>query len=97
MTKKEQEAIVSGITERLMKVFEPLVTTAAEQLKNDVPAAPTYVGLPEASRILGISISQMRKIKHIFPYIKKGDESRGRIYFEKESLQSIYREKWLQR
>ena len=40
----------------------------------------------EAAKILGVTPSWLRKIKGKYPHVKKGDNDRGRLLFDKKAI-----------
>ena len=44
------------------------------------------VNVREAARILGISETHMRSIKEDYPYIRRGKNQQGHIYFSRDAL-----------
>ena len=68
------------------KAAQKTAKLVLRHLKAGQKTEPLLVSVKEAARILGVSVDHMRKLKDEYPYIRRGDNQQGHIFFIRESL-----------
>ena len=90
MTKRDCEYLAEltakKTTEMLLNALNGVKRQGASE-DNDL------IGVKEAARILGLSPNYLRAKKDMFPYVKVGKTSQGRLLFRRSELLKNYTQK----
>lgn len=74
-------------TKQIHQIADKTAKIILRQLKNAEPEDNSrLVNVREAARLLGISETHMRSIKEEYPYIRRGKNQLGKIYFVRDAL-----------
>lgn len=71
---------------QIQQIADKTAQIVLKHIKTEPSTEPVLVNVREAARILGVSVDHMRKMKDDYPYIRRGNNQQGHIYFVREAL-----------